>query len=404
LARGAVATARLSGCIAVVSAGEYVRRAEPGAPVSCLHVFPSFEIGGVPLRTVRIINHLGSGFRHTVIALDNNYSAAERLAPAVTVSLFPPRRRIRGSLRAAFAAARVLRRLRPDLLLTYNWGAMDWAIVHRLSPIVRHIHFESGFGKEEADTQLRRRVLGRRWALARCARIVVPSRRLEDLARRVWKLPTDLVTYLPNGVDTVRFAATARATIPGFTRRPGELVIGTVAPLRAEKNLGRLLRVFALLGDRPMVRLVVAGDGSERARLARLASELGIAERVVFTGQVQPEAVLGTFDVFTLSSDTEQMPNALLEAMAASRAVAAVDVGDVKAMVCAENRSFIVPRDDASAFAGAIARLLRGETRRRRLGQGNRERAVAEFSQDRMFAAYARLFADASAKTAALTR
>ena len=170
------------------------------------------------------------------------------------------------------------------------------------------------------------------------------------------------------------------------------MVIGTVAPLRLEKNIGRLLRVFAMLEFPHPLRLIIAGDGGQRASLERLASELGIADRVIFTGQVAPEAVLGTFDIFALSSDTEQMPNALLEAMAASRAIAAVNVGDVKKIVCEDNQEFIVDRDDAGAFAGALTRLLGDPERRRALGWANRQRAVEEFSQERMFSAYSRIF------------
>ena len=101
-----------------------------------------------------------------------------------------------------------------------------------------------------------------------------------------------------------------RDAIPGFTRRPGELIIGTVAPLRPEKNIGRLLRVFAMLDTSLPVRLVVAGDGAERGALERFAQQLGISDRVSFTGRVLPGSVLGSFDIFALSSDTEQMPNA----------------------------------------------------------------------------------------------
>lgn len=361
-----------------------------------LHAFPSFAVGGVPLRMVRIINHLGRRFRHVIAAMDDDFAAAERLATDIEVTLLPAAELRRGTLRAALGSGRVLRRLRPDLLLTYNWGSIEWAIANRLLGAARHVHLESGFGKEEADAQIWRRVVCRRWALGRCAKVVVPSRRLEELARRVWKLPPERVGYLPNGVDLDRFATPVRDRVPGFARGPGELVVGTVAPLRPEKNLGRLLRVFAMLGDRPAARLVVAGDGGERAALERLAGELGIAARVVFLGEMMPENVLGTFDVFALSSDTEQMPNALLEAMAASRAVAAVDVGDVRAMVSEENRDFIVPRDDHAAFAAALRRLLGDGATRDRLGRSNRERAAAEFSQERMFASYERLFAAAN--------
>jgi glycosyltransferase involved in cell wall biosynthesis len=298
----------------------------------------------------------------------------------------------RGLIRAIASSTRALRHLRPDLLLTYNWGAIEWAMASRFWRVPRHIHLEAGFGRGEADSQIRRRVLFRRWALGSCALIVVPSRRLEYLAHHVWRLPAGRVAYVPNGVDVARFTAPIRDGVPGFIRRREELVIGTVAPLRPEKNVGRLLRVFANLdGSRPL-RLVIAGDGTERGALERMAAELGIADRVIFTGQVAPESVLGTFDIFALSSDTEQMPNALLEAMAAGRPVAAVDVGDVKDIVCKGNREFIVPRDDGAAFARMISRLLESPAQRAQLGRENRERVVAEFSQERMFAAYSVVF------------
>jgi glycosyltransferase involved in cell wall biosynthesis len=222
---------------------------------------------------VRIINHFGKRFRHTVIALDNNFEAAGGFA-----------------------------------------GAIEWAMASRLWPVSRHIHIEAGFSQRDADSQIPRRVLFRRWALARCAMVVVPSRLLEDLTRRVWRLPLERVMYVPNGVDVGRFSSPARDVTPAFARRPDELVIGTIASLRPEKNVGRLLRVFATLDTSITARLVVAGDGMERPGLERMAGELGIAERVIFTGQVAPEAILGAFDIFALSSDTEQMPNALLEA------------------------------------------------------------------------------------------
>ncbi len=362
-----------------------------------LHVFPSFGIGGLPLRMARIINHFGSRLRHTLVALDENFEAARNFADDLDLALLPLGEHRRGMIRTLCAGISVLRRLRPDLLVTYNWGAIEWAMANRLFPFARQLHVEAGFGKEEADAQLRRRVLFRRWALARAGTVVVPSHGLEDLARRVWRLPPERVAYVPNGVDVERFADPPRDLISGFTRRPGELVVGTVAPLRPEKNIGRLLRAFAGLDDpsldgSPPARLIVAGEGTERAALVRLAAELGLAERVVFTGQVAAEAVLGTFDVFALSSDTEQMPNAVLEAMAANRAVAAVDVGDVKDMICAANREFVVPRDDVRALSRAVSRLLGDPATRARLGRDNRRRAVEMFSQDRMFTAYSLIF------------
>src|SRR5438270_8999127 len=80
-----------------------------------LHVFPSFGIGGVPLRMVRVINHLGKQFRHTVVALDNNFDAAEGIAGELDVAVLPIRGVKQGMLHNLVRSALALRRLRPDL-------------------------------------------------------------------------------------------------------------------------------------------------------------------------------------------------------------------------------------------------------------------------------------------------
>src|SRR5438132_1517519 len=80
-----------------------------------LHIFPSFGIGGVPLRMVRVINHFGKHFHHTVIALDNDYAAADSLAGDVDVMLPATQQQKRGTIRSVLAGALALRRMRPGL-------------------------------------------------------------------------------------------------------------------------------------------------------------------------------------------------------------------------------------------------------------------------------------------------
>lgn len=345
-------------------------------------------MGGVPLRMVRIINHFGTRLRHSVVALDQDFAAGANLAPHLDICRMPFRSTQYGFASTLINSAAILWRLRPDILITYNWGSIEWAMANRLLSITRHIHIEAGFGKDEADGQLRRRVVVRRFALMRCDKLIVPSHTLEDLARQVWKLAPGQILHIPNGVDVGRFATLQRDAIPGFSRKKGELVVGTVAPLRPEKNIGRLLHAFAKLDRSKEVRLIIVGEGVERAGLTRLASVLGIADRVLFTGHLSPESVLGNFDIFAISSDTEQMPNALLEAMAASRAVVAVDVGDIRHILGHQNKEFVVERDDCAALTRALEELLNNPARRNMLGQLNRQRAVESFAQERMFTGF----------------
>jgi len=162
-------------------------------------------------------------------------------------------------------------------------------------------------------------------------------------------------------------------------------VIGTVAGLRLEKNVARLVRAFAQIAAASPARLVIVGDGPERARLQALATELGVSDRVCFTGQREDTpALYAGFDVFALSSDTEQMPLTVMEAMASGLPIAATAVGDVPNMVAAENAPFVTPGTDA-ALGAALSGLLQDADLRARLGAANREKARREFDQALMF-------------------
>jgi len=166
-----------------------------------------------------------------------------------------------------------------------------------------------------------------------------------------------------------------------------------VAALRPEKNLSRLLRAFRLIADESAVQLVIVGDGPLRTDLQALAGELGIAERVRFAGHTDTvEMFYRDFDVFALSSDTEQMPLSVLEAMGSGLPVAATDVGDVRAMLVAENSNFVVAPDDA-ALAEAMRRLLANPSRARAIGAANRAKAERDYDQEAMLTSYAALLA-----------
>ena len=163
-------------------------------------------MGGVPIRICDVINRLGRRYRHSIVSLNGDSAAAARLSPEIVVSCRPLALSRYGLIGTLKAYRELFQSVRADLLLTYNWGTVECALANSLIRTLPHIHFESGFGPEEADRQLRRRVLFRRLALRRSHRIVVPSRRLYDLATQDWRLDQRRVRLLPNGVDCVRFA------------------------------------------------------------------------------------------------------------------------------------------------------------------------------------------------------
>ncbi|HVC59731.1 MAG TPA: glycosyltransferase [Acetobacteraceae bacterium] len=368
--------------MAGLTAGD-ARQTTARAPL-VVHVFPGFGVGGAQVRFSALANHFGAAFRHVVVSLNGDLGCRERLRPDLDVA-FPA---VAAPKRATIANVRRFRRLlrawRPALLVTNNWGAIEWAMAN-LVPVARHVHIEDGFGPEERDRQFPRRSLIRRLVLARST-VVLPSRNLQHIATTIWHLPEARVRYIPNGIDLERFAA-ARAVARAANTPP---VIGTVAALRAEKNLSRLLRAFAAV-TRP-ARLVIVGDGPERGTLEELTRALGLQEQVRFAGHIDdPAPLYAGFDVFALSSDTEQMPLSVIEAMAAGLPVAATDVGDVRAMLSGENAPFVGKPDDAD-LARSLTALLENPALRARICQANQAKARAEFDQAAMFRAYGALW------------
>jgi len=285
------------------------------------------------------------------------------------------------------------------LVLTYNWGAMDAVMAHtlfatalRLPPLIHH---EDGFNEDEARGLKWQRNWYRRIALGRSAALVVPSRGLERIALEIWNQPAKRVHRIENGIDTAAYAKQPRRDVlPRLIKHEDEYWIGTLAGLRAVKNLPLLVRAFAATPRK--WQLVILGEGSERGRIEAEAERLGIEHRVHLPGFVaNPSEVIGLFDLFALSSDSEQFPISVVEAMAAGLSVVAPAVGDIAEMVAPPNAPLIVTPGDEAALSGALLDLCEDADLRRTLGEANRAKARESFDEARMIARYRRLYASA---------
>ena len=361
-------------------------------PLRVLHLHSTFSPGGKELRAAKLMNAFGAGAEHVVVSgVAGELGAAAAVDPAVQVTYpddFPSLAGKPGPLRWW----RIARAMQPfDLVLTYNWGSMDavgarWLYQHvlRLPPLVHH---EDGFNSDEAAGLKPIRNRFRRLTLRAAAATVVPSRVLEHIARTVWHVPAARLKRIPNGIPLGEYDRTRTAALPGHAKRPGALWLGTMAGLRAVKNLPRLVRAFAALPS-PW-ELVIVGDGPERGAILAETARLGLADRVHLPGfAANPAEVLPLFDLFALSSDSEQFPISVVEAMAAGLAVVSPAVGDVLEIVSVENRPLITPPGDEAALAAALAEAASDPARRRTIGTANQARAQAEFGEDAMIAAY----------------
>jgi glycosyltransferase involved in cell wall biosynthesis len=357
-----------------------------------LHLHSSFDPGGKELRCVQLMNAFGPDLHHSVVSgVEGAMGAAARLKPGLRVDLAPAFPALQGKPTPGRLMALAKAMAPYDLVLTYNFGAMDAVLAHtlfgdvlRLPPLVHH---EDGFNQDEVEKRKPARNWYRRIALGRARALVVPSQRLEAIAVTEWHQPQGKLRRIVNGIDTAAYGRKPKAdALPRLIKRPGEKWLGTLAGLRPVKNLPRLVRAFADLPDN--WHLVILGEGPERDAIRAAAMAAKVGHRFHLPGHAaDPAKVVGLFDCFALSSDSEQFPISVVEAMAAGLPVAATDVGDVRAMVSVENQPFIMPADDA-ALGDAIARLAQDEALRTRIGAANRARARAEYDSATMLEAY----------------
>ncbi len=366
-------------------------------PLHLMHVFPNFAPGGAELRVVKIMNGMGPAVRHTVLPLRGDTTARDHINSDIDVAFIGPPgpppsvrtlpvgyfRHLHNLIRAA----------RPDVLLTYNFGALCAVMAGWLGRICPVIHNECGFGADEAVKLKRSRVLTRHVVLNRIFAVAVTSHTMREIAIQQFHLPPQKVHWIRTGVDVTRFR-------PGLSRQwrqqlgipDDQIVFGFLGALRPEKNLPLLLRAFAA-ARLPNAWLLLIGDGGLRAEMEELAKTLGLGDRVLFTGYApDPAAALAALDVFTLSSSTEQTSNSLLEAMACGLPALVTDVGDSRMVLGDGASSVVAPPANEGAYAAALAAMARSVELRREWGQRNRQRCLVEYPQDRMIREYQALY------------
>jgi glycosyltransferase involved in cell wall biosynthesis len=362
-------------------------------PLSIVHVLSSFALGGQE-RVALALAGAQVTMGHRVHALSlapppDGELASDFAQRGVALHTVPKGAGVDLLLIARLAA--LFRRERLDVVHTHNPLPLFYGAPAGRLAACAVVHTKHGVNPDGGRRLWMRRVGGR---LAHA--YVAVSEATARVARERAECPEEQLRTIANGVELDTFGADACAR----TQARDELgiprdafVFGTIGRMSPEKDHALLVRAAApLLG--PSVRLVVVGDGSERPDVMAQARESAF---VHLPGARRDVArLLAAFDVFVLSSWSEGLPLALVEAMATGLPIIATDVGGTKEVLA--GTGLLVPPRDEVALRDAMRSVRASEDRARELGALARVRA-RHYDTRRMSDEYLALYASVMAST-----
>jgi glycosyltransferase involved in cell wall biosynthesis len=320
--------------------------------------------GGVGKMRVHLINEIARrGYRVDLLLADKNSPYMDRVSPQVRVVNIHTTNALTGiPLVAAYllrAGPRMMlsQRVRVNALALRSMalvGASTRMFVTVNTNMSREIEALRP-GKRERHLALMRRYFPRNDGIIAVSRGVA-----EDTARLIG-CPAERIRVVPNPVVTPELIDRARAPLDHPWFAPGEppVILG-VGRLEPQKDFQTLLRAFARVRSQRPCRLVILGEGKQRAELQRLAEELEIASAFQLPGFVEnPYCYMARAGLFVLSSAWEGSPNSLTEALALGTPLASTDCPDGPREILENGKHGpLVPVGDAEALSEAMCRTL----------------------------------------------
>jgi starch synthase (maltosyl-transferring) len=366
-------------------------RSWPDRPVPIALVITDLDVGGAERAMVALATRLDRRrWNPTVVCLDNEGALVEPLSAAgiETVCLGVDRRR---PFQAVGRLARALRRSRPELVQSFLFHAN---VASRLAaPFAGRPWVVGGLrvAEREKSWHLTLDRLTSRLAVGS----VCVSEGVLRFTRDEGRIGPDRLTVIPNGVDPTIFDRAVpadRATLGISEDATLALFVGR---LDIQKGFAVLLPAAEkVVPADPRWHLVLVGDGPARSVARKAVDWPEFAGRVHWLGRRDDvPSLLKAADMLVLPSFWEGMPNVVLEAMAARRAVVATSVEGTEDLVVPGATGWLVPPGGAGALAAALLDAASDPDRLRRFGEAGRARVEAHFTLGRVVAAYERLWA-----------
>lgn len=373
----------------------------PGPRLRILFVIDELDIGGTEQQILELVRNIDRDrFEPHVCCFRYGRKAKEIASFGVPVHHEP--KRLKADPGLIFRLASLMRRERFDIVQTYLWTANTWGrLAARLAGVPIVVASERNVDIWE---ETYKRVIGR-WLARSTDRIIANSEAVRRYLLDRGGLSPEKVVTIYNGVNFERFRAPCdpRVRREELGLQDDCVLAGVVARVEPAKDHGTLLQAMSLIRERaPKLHLVIVGGGSEEERLRRMTRDLGIADRVHFTGfRTDSAEWLQSLDFSVLSSVKEGLSNSVIESMAAGRSIAATDVGGNAEVIVPEETGLLVPARDTTALANALARLAESKELRERFGRAGQERVESVFAVPPMVSNTERLYNSLAQRMAA---
>jgi N-acetyl-alpha-D-glucosaminyl L-malate synthase BshA len=201
------------------------------------------------------------------------------------------------------------------------------------------------------------------------------------------------IEIIPNFINAEQYQRRENKALRAELAPRGEKLLMHVSNFRPVKRIGDCIHAFAKVKPHLPARLVLCGDGPERAGAEKLAQEYGLADDVLFAGQVPNIAdYLSVADLLLVPSETESFGLAALEAMACEVPVIATNTGGLPEVVIDGENGYLVSLGDTQTIADRAIEILSDEKKQRMMGRRGREWAVEQFNTERVIPQYERLY------------
>jgi sugar transferase (PEP-CTERM/EpsH1 system associated) len=364
-------------------------------PPTICQVVHTLHIGGAEVLAARLARRLKDHCRFVFACLEERGILGEELSrEGLPVEVLARRPGL--DWRCAWRLGRLLRRERVDVLHAHQYTPFFYAMTSRL-PANRPPILFTEHGREYPDYPRRKRMLFNRLMLRRRDRVVAVGGGVRQALVVNEGIPNRRIEVIYNGIDAEKFASNQEDRIK--VRR--ELGLGTADPVIIQvarldplKDHATALRCLArVVREAPAARLLLVGGGPEEAAVRAQVEQFGLAQSVLFLGlRTDVARLLRTADLFLLSSVSEGIPLAVIEAMCARLPVVSTGVGGTSEVVRDGQTGLLAPAGDDAGLAAAIIRLHRDPELRRRMGENGRRRAQEFFSEEQMARNYLALY------------